>query len=401
MSADVPSRTSRTRSLLGRHHVEASMAGVSRVNRLPANSAIVERVLLWAFIAGLAWCPFWFGSNVLLAWGINAVLFPGLVAIYELSLLIRGERHPVAMKQIKAPAALFAAVVLWILIQNATWTPDWLHHPIWQMTADALDRPIDGSISVNRDLTSLALLRLITAASVFWIALQLCRDASRANFLLWSIAAIVCAYAAYGLFAFALTPGRILWFKSPYSHAFVTSTFINRNSFAAYAGMGFVAICGLILRLYRHEFTAVGGSIRFRIATFIEVTGQKGVALLGGAFVILVALLLTGSRGGIGSTAFGLFVLGALTLRLRKQQSAEQREAIIGVRRSSSGHSFFGFRRCRSREDYAGRLARRESHAGLHHHDEIHPCGPLSRIRIRDLCRRFSNVPRSIREHVG
>src|SRR5262245_48443221 len=99
------------------------MAVVSRVTRLSAERALVERVLLWAFIAGLAWCPFWFGSNVLLAWGINAVLFPGLVAIYELSLLIRGERHPVAIRQVKVPAALFAAVVLWILIQNATWTP--------------------------------------------------------------------------------------------------------------------------------------------------------------------------------------------------------------------------------------------------------------------------------------
>ena len=35
--------------------------------------------------------------------------FPGLVAIYELSLLVRGERHPVAIRQIKLPAALFAA----------------------------------------------------------------------------------------------------------------------------------------------------------------------------------------------------------------------------------------------------------------------------------------------------
>ena len=78
---------------------------------------------------------------------------------------------------------------------------------------------------------------------------------------------------------------------------FVTSTFINPNSFAAYAGMGFVVICGLILRLYRHEFAAVGGSIRFRIATFIEVTGQKGAVLLGGALVILVALLLIGIAG--------------------------------------------------------------------------------------------------------
>ena len=289
----------------------------------------MERALLWALIAGLAWCPFWFGSNNLLAWGINAVLFPGLVAIYEFSLLIRSERHPVAMQQIKAPAALFAAVVLWILIQNATWTPDWLHHPIWQMTADALEKPIDGSISVNRDLTTLALLRLITAASVFWISVQLCRDAARAKFLLKSVATVSCAYAAYGLFAFALMPGRVLWFKNPFPRTgFVTSTFINPNSFATYAGMGLVVICGLILRLYHNEFTDIGGSLRFRIATFIEVTGQKGAVLFGGAVVILVALLMSQSRGGALATASGLFVLGVLTLKTRKG-SVEQRAAII------------------------------------------------------------------------
>jgi O-antigen ligase len=283
------------------------------------------------FIAGLAWCPFWLGGNALFAWGINAILFPSLVAIYELSLLIRGERHPVAIKQIKASAVLFVAVVLWIVVQNATWTPNSLHHPIWQMTADALERPIEGSISVNRELTGLALLRLITAASVFWIAMQLCRDAARADTLLWSIAVISCAYAAYGIFAFGLTPGRILWFENPFTPGLVVSTFTNPNPFAAYAGMGLVVVCGLILRLYRREFTAVGGSVQFRIATFIEVTGRKGLALLASAFVILAALLLSGSRGGIASTAFGLFVLGVLTLRLRKLHSVEQREAIIVV----------------------------------------------------------------------
>jgi O-antigen ligase len=236
----------------------------------------------------------------------------------------------VAIKQIKVPAALFAAVVLWILIQNATWTPTWSHHPIWQMAADALDKPIDGSISVDRDLTTLALLRLITAASVFWIAMQLCRDASRANFLLKSVAAISCAYAAYGLLAFALMPERVLWFGRPFPRTgFVTSTFINPNSFATYAGMGLIVICGFILRLYRYEFATMGGSIRFRIATFIEVTGQRGAVLLGCAFVILVALLLSQSRGGVLSTALGLFVLGALTLKTRKQGPVGQRGAII------------------------------------------------------------------------
>jgi hypothetical protein len=308
----------------------APTAGTSDANRLPGQSAgRTERALLWAFIAGLAWCPFWFGGSVLLAWGINAVLFPGLVVIYELSLLLRGERHPVAIRQIKWPATLFAAVVLWILIQNATWTPDWMHHPIWQMTADALSRPVEGSISVDRELTSLALLRLVTAASVFWLALQLCRDDARARFLLWSIAAISCVYAAYGLFVLALMPGHVLWFKNPYANGRVTSTFVNPDSFSAYVGIGVIVFCGLILRLHRDELAAVGGSIRFRIANFIEVTGRRGVVLFPGGFVTLAALLLTASRGGIASTAFGLFVMGALTLSLRKQQLAQSVIVIV------------------------------------------------------------------------
>jgi O-antigen ligase len=321
----------RTSSFSAARDADAAIAGIARAKAFSANNAIVERILFWAFIAGLAWCPFWFGSHAVLAWGINAVLFPGLVAIYELSLLIRGERHPVAVWQIKVPAALFGVVVLWILIQNATWTPAWFHHPIWQLTAAALDQPVDGSISVDRELTRVALLRLITTASVFLIALQLCREASRANILLKSVAAIASAYAAYGLAAHWLWPDRILWFEDLFNHNFVHSTFINANSFAAYAGIGVVAFCALILGLYRNEFASVGGSIRFRIATFIEVTGHKGVALLGGAFVMLVALLLSGSRGGIAATTLALLVLAALTLRLRKNQSAEQREAIIVV----------------------------------------------------------------------
>jgi O-antigen ligase len=329
--------------------MDALTPGVSRA-KVPIQSAIVDRALLWVFIAGLAWCPFWFGSNGLLAWGVNAVLFPGLVVIYEIALLIRGERHPVAIKQIKVPAALFAAVVIWILIQNATWSPAWLHHPIWQMAADALDKPIDGSISVDRDLTTLALLRLITAASVFWLAIQLCRSASRANFLLKSIAAISCAYAAYGLFAFALTPGRVLWVERPFPiSGFITSTFINPNTFATYAGMGLVVICGLILSLYRNEFTAVAGSLRFRVATFIEFMGQKGAVLIGAGFVILAAILLSQSRAGTLSTALGLLVLGALTLKTRKQGSVGQRGAIIitgallvGVTTLAFGDVLFG-----------------------------------------------------------
>lgn len=325
MSADVPSRTSGP--VYSRRN---NTLGCSRANRIPAD--LIERTLLWAFVVGLAWCPFWFGSVIPLTWGINAVLFPSLAAIYEVSLLIRGAPHPVGIKQIKLPALLFAAVVFWVFIQSATWTPSWMHHPIWQMTADELNTSVAGSTSVNRELTISALLRLITAASAFWIALQLCRTASRANFLLKSIAVLGCIYAAYGLFAFAFTPGRILWAQTSFPRTgFVTSTFINPNSFATYAGLGLIVICGLILQLYRDEFTNAAGSVRFRIASFIQITGQKAAVLLGAGLVVLAALLLSQSRGGILSTGFGLFALAILSLKGGRQRSPEQREAIIVV----------------------------------------------------------------------
>jgi O-antigen ligase len=291
-----------------------------------------EQLLFGAFIAGLAWCPFWFGSSDLMAWGINAVLFPGLAVVYEISILVRGARHPVGIRAVQIPAALFAAVVFWIVIQNATWTPPSLQHPIWQMTADAFEKPVIGSISVNRDLTTLALLRLITAASVFWVALQLCRNPSRAHLLLRAIAIIAGAYAAYGLIAFAVTPGYVLWVRTMFSKGYVTSTFVNHNSFATYAGIGLIAVCGLILRLYRREVASAGSPLQFKIATFIEVTGKRGAFLLSVGFLILAALLLSGSRGGIIATALGLFVFGALSFEKRKKSgSTDQREIIVFV----------------------------------------------------------------------
>ena len=205
-----------------------------------------------AFIAGLAWVPYWYGSNDIDRVGDQCGLFPGLAVIYELFVVVRGEGHPVGLKEIRVPAALFVAVVLWILVQNATWTPSFLHHPIWAMTAEALGKPVEGSISVNRDLTTLALVRLITAASVFWIALQLCRNTMRVTYFVTAIAIIVAGYSAYGIIAFSLAPGTIHWMGNTLSRGFVTSTFVNQDHFATYAGIGLVAICGLILRFYEH-----------------------------------------------------------------------------------------------------------------------------------------------------
>ena len=92
--------------------------------RKASEGARTETLVFWLFIAGLAWVPFLYGSNVLLAWSINAILFPGLAITYEVSLIVRRKGHPVAIKEIWVSAILFALVVAWIVTQNATWTPE-------------------------------------------------------------------------------------------------------------------------------------------------------------------------------------------------------------------------------------------------------------------------------------
>ena len=94
---------------------------------------VTEAALFWLLIAGLAWVPFWNGSNELAAWGINAVLFAGITLTYEISLLIRGGRHPVGIRNITLPAALFLVVLIWIYVQTIAWPHSWLNHPIWAM----------------------------------------------------------------------------------------------------------------------------------------------------------------------------------------------------------------------------------------------------------------------------
>src|SRR5437868_2441506 len=79
--------------------------------------AATDIAVFWLLMAGLAWVPFWNGSNELVAWGINAVLFASITFFYESSLLIRGASHPVGVRNIAVSVVLFLSVLLWIYLQ--------------------------------------------------------------------------------------------------------------------------------------------------------------------------------------------------------------------------------------------------------------------------------------------
>lgn len=295
-------------------HTRRRSTGRSR----PVSSSTSHKALLWIFLVALAWVPFWLGSNDAMAWSVNAALFGGLAAFYHLTLLIKRVSVPVPLSRLWLPAMLIALLVAWIALQAASWTPEAWHHPLWIIVRDALNTPVAGAISLNREVTTLALLRLLTAVTVFWLAVQFGHSRSNARACLQGIVVIGAAYAAYGLIAHALYPDTILWMEKEAYLDSVTSTFINRNSYATYAGLGLVA--GIALLTREIEKVGQGRTWKDKVENAIAGLLGPGLRMMVVCFVLALALVLTGSRAGITSTFAALFVLVAL-LSLRARSS--------------------------------------------------------------------------------
>ncbi len=279
----------------------------------------VDEIAFWAIVVGLALAPFWFGGNRPLAWGLHAIWFPAVAILYEIGRISSARRHPISVKRIGLPAACIVVVAVWATLQMAPWTPIGYQHPVWQMAREALGRDLPGAISINVDETMIAVLNLATAACLFWTTMQLCRSPQRARMLVAAIAIVGALYALYGIVAFFVFPETILWYPK-YSYIdSVTSTFVNRNSYATYAGIGLIASIAMAFSQFLAGDRAGGGATKRRIAGVIAAAAGMGGAWLASTFITGVALILTGSRGGISASFAGILALGAIaTIRGRK-----------------------------------------------------------------------------------
>ncbi|WP_198022735.1 O-antigen ligase family protein [Methylosinus sp. LW3] len=197
----------------------------------------------------------------------------------------------------------------WTLIQIAHWIPAGYHNPIWQMAREASGRDIAGSITVNRDATVLAATRFLTCCAAFWLALQLCRSSARAQSLVRFLALAGAAYAAYGIVSFFVFPNTILWFDKVTYNDSLTSTFVNRNSYATYAGLGLMSALGILLNFYISRGEGKAAAISRRLAGLLALTVAGGALWIAVVLVIGTALVLTGSRGGVSASLGGLLTI--------------------------------------------------------------------------------------------
>ncbi len=250
-----------------------------------------------------------------MAWTIFAML-AGLLAVWiSIQSLIRKQTAAVPMRWVWFPAGLFVGVCFWALIQSLSITPEGLHHPLWSITAEALGKALPGAISVNPYATGTALLRLMTYGAVFWLALQLGRDSRQAELILHGIVFAITAYALYALILWSIGSDTILWYEKWAGKVRLTSTFVNPNNFATFAGLGCVASLALLVRSLRNSFRArEGDQAKHRIIRFVHMaSGRAGIYLLT-LIVTLGALFLSASRGGFLATLFAMGLLISFSL---------------------------------------------------------------------------------------
>ena len=92
------------------------------------------------------------------------------------------------------------------------------------------------------------ILRLLMYAEIFWLSLQLCRDRNRARLALKVLALAGSAYAAYGVVIYLAGSNAILWMEKFFYRELLTSSFINRTSYATFAGISLLAITGHLIQ---------------------------------------------------------------------------------------------------------------------------------------------------------
>lgn len=258
-------------------------------------------VIFRALLGVLVLAPLPLGSQRPWAWSLLAVLVALLLIAWS-GLVVAGKaRAPVAARRLWPIALPFTLALAWAALQTSPLAPAAWQHPLWAEAARALPgQVVAGRISVDPALTWTAVLRLMCYAGVFWLAVQLGRERQRARTGLVVLCWAGIAYAAYGLAVQFSGAERILWLEKWAYIGDLTSTFVNRNAYGAYAGLGLLGCLTLLIHSLRG---------RGRLRDDIEEAVTVGAPLLAGVAVIATALLLSHSRGAFLACAVAILVL--------------------------------------------------------------------------------------------
>jgi O-antigen ligase len=279
-----------------------TLGGLDRTTKLKSRSSGRPQngFALWALLILLVLAPLPLAS----ARPFLSALWTSYIGLVALIFFVWQWRSDAALRvsplDLKVPTALvfltLGALVLQLLPIGAV--------PIIAMEGSDLTAR---QLSVAPGQTILMLARQLTYALVAILVLQLGASERRRPFFLNALIVIILAYAAYGLLALRMGDTILGLPKWAYLGS-ITGSFVNRNSFATFVGLGAVLslahLCALVRRqAQRHRDDGL-------------ITGLlSGMVLYAAAYLFALLIVVgTQSRMGLFATLAGSAVVILVTL---------------------------------------------------------------------------------------
>ena len=281
-------------------------------NALPSQDT-APRWIFYTLLALVATFPLPLGGIYQWSWAslgvaVAFLLMAWVVALYRNPDLQIFWPSEMGLCGLFLPVLLFFGVVLWASMQ--AWFTAIGPAEIWASTAEVLQRPVAWSLSLAPEKTTASVIQLLSAGAVFWLSVQYGRVNVLARRGLWVLAISGLLYAVYGLTSVLSGSEMVLWFAKTSYRGNVTGTYVNRNMYAFYAGLGLLTSCSLLLeRIAAAQRKGDGlarGLQRALVAQPNLVVGLSTTIL-----VYLVAIGFTESRGGAlaSATAVSVFLV--------------------------------------------------------------------------------------------
>jgi len=268
----------------------------------------LARLVFYGLLGLIAWVPRPLASNRPWAWSALSLIVGCLLILWSVAVLLRPDLMRLSWQRFIWAGVFFAGAACWAFIQTLNVTPGSLHDPMWTAAGRTLGQTIRGTISADPSASAEGLMRLVAYGGVFWLAAQYARHPARASQVLWCIAFVGIFYAAYGIMVFSTGNHTILWYDRWAYPDDLTSTFVSRSAFGAFAGIALLVSLALVLRIARHCADGTPGGSRSLIGR-IDALPAKFYVLLAGCLVLATALVLSHSRGAVAVSALGIGTL--------------------------------------------------------------------------------------------
>jgi O-antigen ligase len=260
----------------------------------PKKSSLSRRISAGVIYVALAGAPLPFGSReptTIALW--CALLGAGLI-VAPLNGLRRGH---LALLGGLAFVVLCFGFVLHEQLSDHPWIAAF--NPVWAKASEALGQQLAPSVSIVRGQPFFALGSPLANMLALILGLIVGADSDRARRGIRVMAWAGVGYAVYGILALLFDPTEILWREKTAYVGNLTSTFINRNTAAAYFGSCSAVWLVLLMAAIRRSLPR--GKIDWKgLPHHLLAETRKDVLVrFVMLFVCLSAMFMTSSRGGV------------------------------------------------------------------------------------------------------